>query len=120
MEELICPSWPALAHASLTALRLAPGSRPSRSSTKEDLLGPLSPSCPSGCDGASSGFDALLPLALLDLASPLADDPASPSMAPPPSFRLLAVMPSLERILPKRLSLICPSWPSAFHAALTA
>src|SRR5437764_994427 len=119
MEGLIWPSKPAEAHASLTLFRLAPGSRPSTSSTKADLLGPVSLSRPLDGDGASTDFAAPLPLAPFDLALPFADGLASSWVARPFDPRL-PVRPSLERSLPKRLSLIVPPFPAADHAWLTA
>src|SRR3954471_12548975 len=116
IESLIFPSCPAAAHARLIAATLALGSRPSTSSTKADFDGPVSPSRPLGCDRAPSASDApLLPFGDdLDLPGP------ESSLDAPPSTPFLPVSPSLERILPNRLSLIVPSFPAAFQARLTA
>ena len=65
IESLIFPSCPAAAQARLIAATLAFGSRPSTSSTKADFTGPVPPSRPSGCVGASSAFDAPSPLVRL-------------------------------------------------------
>ena len=78
------------------------------------LLGPVPPSRPFGCDGASSAFDAPLPLAPFgdDLALPFAAGPAVASSAPP-SAPLLPVSSSLDRVLLNRLSLTESSFPAA-------
>src|SRR5918997_1894418 len=121
IESLIFPSCRAAAQARLIAATLAFGSRPNTSSTKADFTGPVRPSRPSGCVGASSALDAPSPLVRFeeDLALPLAAVLAVAPSALPSAPRLPDSL-SRDRVLLTRLSLTESSFPADFHARLTA